>query len=103
MLKPISSTSKTVTVNGKNATITVTKYEGKVRDRDPITLKFRGWKHVTRHIARCDLYPGGSWWPYNDFGHHTISGKFEGWELDKAEFNEIEKTVKEMLFQAIGW
>ena len=103
MLKPIFSSSKTISVNGKDATITVTKYAGKVRHRDPVTLKFLGWKQSTRIEAKCDLYPCGIWWPYNDFGRHTISGKFEGWELNNAEFDEIEKTVKEMLFNVMGW
>ena len=103
MLKPTHTTSKTIEAAGKKATITVTCYEGKVRDRDHVTLKFLGWKKVKRIGAKCDLYPKCEWYPYVDWGTRTISGSMEGWEAREPEFPAVEKVVQEMLFEAAGW
>ena len=90
--------SKSLTLSGRAfpSIITVFHVTGKQRRKGE-------WREVNRFYAKCDLFPNAEWWPCIDWGTKTISGSFEGWELNEPEFKTIEKIVEEMLFAARGW
>lgn len=104
-MKEIISKRRTIEfeIKGEKVTMMLKRFEGKVRQRDPITFKNLGWGMSGMTRVTCSLYPNCNWGPYVDFGERTTDCSLEGWEMKKPEFSLIDDMATALIFEYKGW
>ena len=104
-LKEVISKRRTITFTLGNETVEMTlkRYEGKVRKRDPITFKSLGWGMSGYTCVKCSHFPNADWRPYIDFGEKTTDCSLNGWEAETPEWSLIDDLAMAMIFEYKGW
>lgn len=104
-MKEIVSKRRTVTfeLGTEKVTMTLRRYEGKVRQRDPITFKNLGWGMSGYTCVKCDHFPNADWRPYIDFGTKTTDCSLSGWEAKTPEWEAIDRLATSLIFEYKGW
>lgn len=104
-LKEVVSKRRTVTfdLGTEKVTMTLKRFEGKVRQRDPVTFKSLGWGKSGYTCVKCDRFPHADWRPYIDFGTKMADCSLDGWEAEKPEWPLIDQLAESMIFEYKGW
>jgi len=103
--KEVVSKRRTVTfdLGAEKVTMTLRRFEGKVRQRDPVTFKNLGWGKSGYTCVKCDHFPHADWRPYIDFGTKMADCSLDGWEAEKPEWPLIDQLAESMIFEYKGW
>lgn len=103
--KEVISKRRTVTfdLGTEKVTMTLKRFEGKVRQRDPVTFKNLGWGMSGYTCVKCSHFPNADWRPYIDFGTKTTDCSLSGWEANTPEWEAIDQLATSMIFEYKGW
>ena len=103
--KEVVSKRRTVTfdLGTEKVTMTLKRFEGKVRQRDPITFKNLGWGMSGYTCVKCSHFPNADWRPYIDFGTKTTDCSLAGWEAKTPEWEAIDQLATSLIFEYKGW
>lgn len=104
-LKEVVSKRRTVEffLKGETITMTLKRYEGKIRKKDPCTFKSLGWVTSGYTCVKCSHFPDADWRPYIDFGEKTTDCSLHGWEAETKEWSLIDDLAMAMIFEHKGW
>ena len=101
--KLVYEDKKEFSLNGKEVTVYLRRYERKTRDRDYMGRTLRSWSTKTHTSGTCSLYPDCEWFPSSDGGRKYASFSCEGWEPETKEFSKIDELMDALMGELFNW